>query len=157
MTTWAVLWRGTLFALLWWALAEGRADSWGMGAASIALAIAASLYLWPPGHNRLSFVGLMAFCGFFLIQSVKGGVQVAAMALRPRLAISPAMLELPLTLPAGLARVILVNTLNLLPGTVSMRIEQDTLRLHVMDEHWPIKQEVRAVEARIARMLGVAP
>lgn len=153
----AILLRGLLFVLFWWALAEGRADSWGVGMVSIALAVAASLYFWPPGQNRISITGLLAFIGFFLVQSVLGSVQVAVIALRPRLDIAPAMLELPLSLPPGLARVALINTLNLLPGTFSMRIDRDTLYLHVLDERWPIAEKVREVEVRIARMLETAP
>ena len=34
----AVLWRGALFALLWWALTDGRPGSWGVGGISVALA-----------------------------------------------------------------------------------------------------------------------
>ncbi|MDP2256721.1 MAG: Na+/H+ antiporter subunit E [Polaromonas sp.] len=157
MRTQAIVRRGLTFALIWWVLAQGRTDSWGVGMVSIALAVAASLHLLPPERSRLSITGLLGFAGFFLVHSVKGGIQVAAMALRPKLDLAPLMLDLPLTLPPGLARVILVNTLNLLPGTVTVRIDQATLRLHVLDQRRPIAKEVREVEARIARMLGIAP
>jgi multicomponent Na+:H+ antiporter subunit E len=145
--------RGLALSLIWWILAEGRADSWAVGIPSIGLALVASLYLSPPGNNTLSMVGLFSFIGFFLQQSIKAGFQVARMTLQPRLDLSPALLEFKLTLPEGMARVLLVNTLNLLPGTLSVRIERDVLRLHVLDQHQPIEQEVRATEMRIARML----
>ena len=152
----AVLWRGALFAVLWWVLAEGRADSWGVGGVSVILALAASLVLLPPAKGRFSPLGLAAFVGFFLVQSVKGGIQVAAMALRPRLDLAPAMVDLPIALPPGPARVMLVNTLSLLPGTLSVRIEGDRLRLHVLDRRLPIMEELRAAEAAIARIRGPA-
>lgn len=152
-----VLFRAILFALAWWALAEGRADSWGLGAVSVALALAASLRLAPPGTGRLSPMGLLSFAGFFLVQSARGGLQVAARAFRPRMDLAPALLELPVTLPAGTPRVLLVNTLNLLPGTVSVRLAADRLRLHVLDARLPIAEEVRETEARIARMWRTGP
>lgn len=152
----AVLWRGALFAALWWVLAGGRADSWGVGGVSVILALAASLVLMPPGKGRFSPLGLAAFVGFFLVQSVKGGIQVAAMALRPRLDLAPAMVDLPIALPPGPARVMLVNTLSLLPGTLSVDIEGDRLRLHVLDRRLPLVEELRAVEAAIARIRGPA-
>lgn len=153
----AFLARGLAFALLWWVLTEGRSDSWGVGLVSVALATFASLWLWPSsGAGRLSIVGLFGFASFFLIESVKGGVQVAAMALRPRLDLEPALVEVPLTLPPGSATVLLVNTLSLLPGTLSVRIEGNRLRMHVLDARLPVLDAVRAAEARIARLFRVA-
>lgn len=142
--------RAAGYALLWWVLSEGRADGWGVGLVSVGLALAASLHLAPPGTGRPSPAGLLAFAGFFLAQSVKGGVQVAARALRPRMDLAPALVEVPVTLPEGLPRVLLVNTLNLLPGTVSVHLSGDRLRLHALVARLPLAEEVRRVEARIA-------
>jgi len=158
----AIFLRGLTFALIWWALAEGRPDSWGVGVVSIGLALFASLRLSPPrggalGVGGISVSGLLGFIGFFILQSVRGGIQVAARALRPGMDLSPALLELPLHLPPGPLRVALVYTLNLLPGTVSVMIVDDTLRLHVFDRRMPIEAELRAVEARIARIAPAAP
>lgn len=150
----AILFRGAAFALAWWVLAEGRAESWGVGAVSVAAALAASLYLVRPGSHRLSPAGLLGFAAFFLVQSFKGGLQVAVRAFSPRMDLAPALLEVPVTLPEGLPRVVLVNTLNLLPGTVSVRLDGDRLCLHVLDARWPVAQEVGETEAHIARMLG---
>lgn len=152
----AMLLRGLAFALIWWALAEGRPDSWGVGTVSIGLAMFASLRFSPPGGGRLSASGLLAFIGFFIVQSVCGGVLVAARALRPGMDLSPALLEFPLHLPPGPLRVALVYTLNLLPGTISVMIVEDTLHLHVFDRRMPIEAELRAVEARIAQTVRQA-
>jgi multicomponent Na+:H+ antiporter subunit E len=152
----AILLRGTAFALAWWVLAEGRADSWGVGAVSVAAALAASLYLAPPGTGRVSPAGLLGFAGFFLAQSCKGGFQVAVRAFRPAMDLAPALMEVPVTLPEGLPRVLLVNTLNLLPGTVSVGLAGDRLRLHVLDARQPIVEEVRETEAHIARLWRTA-
>jgi multicomponent Na+:H+ antiporter subunit E len=161
----AILLRGLAFALIWWALAEGQSDSWGVGSVSIGLALFASLRLSPPGgggrgggapdHGGLSLFGLLGFIGFFIVQSVRGGVQVAARALRPKMDLAPSLLEFPLHLPPGPPRVLLVYTLNLLPGTISVMIVDDILRLHVFDRRMPIEAELRAVEARIARIAPV--
>lgn len=147
--------RAAMFAVLWWILAEGNFVAWGVGLVSIILALAASLILLPPSSSRLSLTGLAGFLNFFLVQSLKGGVQVAVMALRPRLDLRPGMLKIPLYLPEGVGRVILVNTLNLLPGTLSVSLTTDSLRLHMLDERRPIEVQVRDVEARIAHMLGL--
>lgn len=148
--------RGLAFAALWWVLAEGRADTWGVGAAAIAAAAAASLLLLPPGRSRFSPAGAAAFAGFFLSRSLQGGLQVARQALRPRPDLAPALLELPLALPPGPATVLLAYTLNLLPGTLSVEIAHPTLRLHVLDARLDIAGEVREAESHIARMLGIS-
>lgn len=149
------VWRAIIFAALWWILAEGNFVAWGVGLVSVILALVASLILFPPGPSRPSLTGLAGFLGFFLVQSVRGGVQVALMALRPHLDLRPAVLEIPIRLPEGCARVLLANTLNLLPGTLSAGLEGRHLRMHVLDERSPIETGVRETEAHISRMLSL--
>lgn len=38
-----------------------------------------------------------------------------------------------------------VNTLNLLPGTLAVELEEETLHLHVLDTRQPIAEEVAAL------------
>lgn len=151
----AFLWRGALFALLWWALTDGRPDSWGVGGVAVAFATAASLRLLPPVPTYVSRIGLLRFLIFFVRESLRGGVQVAWFALRPRLALKPGIHEVELRLPAGLSRVLLADTLSLLPGTLSVELDGDRLCLHVLDATAPIEAEVRTAETRLAQMLGL--
>lgn len=151
----AVLWRGALFALLWWALTDGRPGSWGVGGVGVALATAASLTLLPPVETYVSRIGLLRFLVFFAIQSLRGGAQVAWFALRPRLALKPGFHEVTLRLPEGIGRVLLANTLSLLPGSLSVELDGDRLCLHVLDETSPTDAEVRVAETRLAEMLGL--
>ncbi|MBS3935828.1 MAG: Na+/H+ antiporter subunit E [Sulfuritalea sp.] len=150
-----VLRRTLAFALLWWVLVEGSSVSWGIGLASVGLATFASLRLWPPAHWRISYAGVAAFAGWFLLESAKGAVQVAALAFQRRPDLAPRIIEISLALPAGAATVLIVNVLNLLPGTMCTDVEGKILRVHVLDGRLPVVEEVRAAEARIARMLGV--
>ena len=151
----AVLWRSALFALLWWALTDGRADSWGVGAVSILAAVILSLRLLPPVPTYVSRIGLLRFVIFFFDQSLRGGIQVAWFALRPRLALRPGIHEILLHLPEGIGRVLLTNTLSLLPGTLSVGLEGNRLCLHVLDEQAQAEAEVRRAEIRVAHMLGL--
>lgn len=157
MTARAVLQRGLALAALWWVLAEGRADSWGVGIVSVVLALMASLWLSPPGAGRVSIGALLHFAGFFLLQSVRSGAIVAGMALRPRLDLAPTLLEIPVKLPPGPARVLLIYTLSLLPGTLNVRLDDDMLRLHVLDMRLPVEVEIEAAQQHISRLLRAAP
>ena len=112
---------------------RSRRQLGGGRGASFGLALAASLRLLPPAQARLSPLRLAAFVGFFIVQSVKGGIQVAVMALRPRLDPAPAMVDPDIALPPGTARVLRANTRAVLPGTLSVRDHGDRLRLQVLD------------------------
>jgi multicomponent Na+:H+ antiporter subunit E len=148
--------RAALFVAVWWVLTDGRVEAWGVGAVSVTLALLLSLKLMPPSGAGFSLIGLAGFLVFFLLRSVKGGVQVARIALRPRLDLRPDVLEIPVRLPAGAAQVMLAGTLGLLPGTLAVAIDANLLQLHVLDRRLPAEAEVRAIEKRIARLLGVA-
>lgn len=152
--------RGLLFSSLWWVLAEANADGWGLGALAVVASTLTSLWLSPPpspNHQpRLVASALPAFIAFFLWNSIRGGLQVARLALRPRLDLAPMMLELSLALPPGAARMLMLNTLGLMPGTVGVRLDDARLRLHVLDARLPVAEEARKLETLIARLFGVA-
>jgi multicomponent Na+:H+ antiporter subunit E len=151
----SLLLRCILFAVLWWVLAEGRLDGWWLGAIAVAAATWASAVLMPPAAHRLRLVQVPGFVWFFLKNSVRGGFQVAMMALRGRAALQPEVLELQLSLPAGSLRVFLTNVIALMPGTLSVELADNRLRLHVLDERLSYTDEVDELEARIRALFGV--
>jgi multicomponent Na+:H+ antiporter subunit E len=66
--------------------------------------------------------------------------------------ITPELIEYPLRLPPGLPRVILVNTVSLLPGTLSAELVGQVLRVHVLDSLGDFLAELEALEKRVRRM-----
>ena len=85
----ALLLRALIFALIWWALTEGRADGWGMGLVFVALAVAASLRVWPPGPHRLSPTGLLRYAGFFHLAAARQEALQRLQALADDLGLRP--------------------------------------------------------------------
>jgi multicomponent Na+:H+ antiporter subunit E len=86
---------------------------------------------------------------------VRGGIDVAARALSPRVRISPAIIDYPLRVPAGPARNLLAGTLNLMPGTLSVEIAGDRLRIHTLAASHPeLARQAAGLEQRIAHALG---
>ena len=150
----AMVLRSSLFALFWWVLAEGRQDGWMLGAVAVALATWISLKLLPPAAFPLRLARLPGFVAFFVLNSVRGGLQVAGMAWRGPASLQPALIELPLGLPPGAPRILLVNALSLMPGTLGVEMSDTLLRLHVLDRRLPVLDEARALEARIAHLFG---
>lgn len=152
-----ILYRGLLLALLWWVLAEGRTVNWGLGVAAVLAALAASLYLLPPAGRRLSFAGLLGYLAFFAHKSLQGALQVSLQALRGRDSLRPAILEWHLSLPPGLPRVLMLNSLSLMPGTVGVELDDDLLRVHVLDERLSLDADVEKLQMHIARLFGAHP
>ena len=146
--------RALLFSLLWWALTDGTAGSWWIGAPAVAGAVIISVTLVPP--LGLVWREVMGFVPFFLWHSLKGGVDVAWRAFHPRLPITPELIEYPLRLPPGLPRVILVNTVSLLPGTLSAELGGQVLKVHVLDSLGDFLAELEALEQRVGCMFRSA-
>lgn len=145
--------RAGAFGLLWWVLAEGRLETWGLGIVAVAAATWASVRLWPPTLFRLNLAALPGFLAFFLVNSMRGGWQVAGMAWRGQAALRPALVELPIALPPGAPRLLITALLGLMPGTLGVELVADRLRLHVLHADLPVAAEARALEERILRLL----
>jgi multicomponent Na+:H+ antiporter subunit E len=148
-------WRSILLVLLWGILTDGQPDSWIVGLVSVVIALTASLILLPSSLHGFSLTGLASFLVFFLGQSLKGGIQVALIALRPRLDLHPVVQLIHPRLPKGISRIILVATLNLLPGSLCISLSSENIRLHILDGRRSVEPEVRNVELHIACMLGL--
>lgn len=150
----AVVSRALLFSLLWWALTDGMVGAWWIGAPAVAGAVIISVMLVPP--SGLVWREVMGFIPFFLWHSLRGGVDVAWRAFHPRMPISPELIEYPLRLPPGLPRVILVNTVSLLPGTLSAELAGRVLKVHVLDNPGDLPDELEALEQRVGCMFSSA-
>lgn len=147
--------RTLAFAALWWAVTESAGPGWPAGAAAVLAAVVASFLMIPPLEVRWRLGGILRFIPFFLQQSIRGGVDVAWRALHPRLPILPAIIEHRMTIPEGLPRVVLVNTLSLLPGTVAARTDGDRLTVHLLDSRLSSRERTEALEERVADVFGI--
>ena len=125
--------RALIFMLVWWALAEGSLDRWPFALAMVALATFLSLALLPPPPWRLRWQALPAFVLFFFHQALLGGFDVAWRALHPQLPIKPGFSHHPLQPKPLAARLLLAWTVSLLPGTLSVEIEPDSLEVHSLN------------------------
>jgi multicomponent Na+:H+ antiporter subunit E len=145
--------RATLFALMWWVLTDGAMDSWLVGAPVVLFATRVSVVLLP--SFSWSLTGMARFVPFFLWRSLYGGVDVARRAMHPRLPISPGLFDHRWRLPPGLPRVFMANTVSLLPGTLSAELDEEHLRVHVLDRTGAFASELILIEARVARLFNV--
>lgn len=142
--------RGLLFSLMWWMLTDGDVSSWWIGAPGVSFAVVVSVVLLPP--VRLVWRQVLGFVPIFLRCSVQGGADVARRAFYPRMPIDPALIDYRLRLPPGLPRVILINTVSVLPGTLIVDQEGQILKVHVLDGSGKFMTELKALEHSVARM-----
>ena len=152
----ALVLRLLLAAFCWWLISEGRVDSWVVGVPAVLAAVAFSFYLQPPSQYRLSLPGILAFWWFFTRQSLVAGMDVAKRILSPEMPIQPGEVTLELHLPEGAPRWLLAMTLSLLPGTLSVRLEEKSLVLHCLDIGEPVEVEVLNAERRVAAVFGLS-
>jgi multicomponent Na+:H+ antiporter subunit E len=114
----------------------------------------ASLALVPAGGWRWTVHGFLRFAPYFIVQSVRGGADVARRAFSRGPDLRPGYVDFRYTLPPGAPRVFMLGTMSLLPGTLSTRLRGDVLRVHVLDVEWPMEARLRELEARVAELYG---
>lgn len=93
----------------------------------------------------------MRFAAVFLTESLKGGVDVAARVLRPRVPIAPALIDYETSLLGETqARAFFVLCVSLLPGTLVASIEDDRIIVHALDAGEQVPQDLVRLEKIIA-------
>jgi multicomponent Na+:H+ antiporter subunit E len=97
---------------------------------------------------------MLRFVPYFLIESVRGGVDVASRVMRPRLRIAPGISTYDLRLTSVNARVFFLDSVSLLPGTLSADLRGARLYVHALDINDDIDAALRRLEAQIADLFG---
>ena len=103
----------------------------------------------------MSARGLLEFIVYFLWQAVVGGWDVARRALGPRSQVQPGFVAYCMRLPEGLPRAVFLNTLSLLPGTLSTDVQGVKMHMHVIDVDAHSPEHIKELEDRVARLFGV--
>ena len=85
-------------------------------------------------YRHISVKAALKLCLWFLLYSLKGGVQVALFALRPKLRLEPFVYRHSVKADNPFSITMLANLYSLMPGTVSMGYDQGILSLHILDK-----------------------
>lgn len=139
-------------ALIWAILTDFRADALVFGLPAV-VAGAALVFLIPvsPGW-RLSPRHALSFAVWFSVQSVRGAVDVALRAFAPSLPLRPGFRTYTPSLPKGAPRIMFLNTITLLPGTMSAELLGDAVCVHMLDTTADLEADLRELEARVAAL-----
>lgn len=138
-------------------MSGGSADSWLVGAPAVILALLSIRVLGRVPAFRLSFWGGLKFILYFGKQSILSGFDVAWRSVQPCCPLRPGFIHYPFRLSSDVSRLFLVNTISLLPGTLSVDLQRDGVLVHVLDENSPNVSNLRTLEDKVAAMFGEKP
>ncbi len=146
--------RGALFLAFWVALIGLAAADFAVGVVAAAAATWTSLYLQPPGRERVNLGALCRFFPRFLGQSLLAGWDVARRAFDPRLPLRPGFISFAVVHPPGHLRNTFSTITSLLPGAVPCGDEDGSLVYHCLDVGQPVAQQLALEEKVLAQALG---
>lgn len=148
-------WSVLVLGALWVLLTDLRTDALAFGVPAV-LAGASLVFVLPPARRwRLSPGGLVIFVAWFAVQSVRGAWDVALRALSPQMRLRPGFRRYTPNLPPGTARIVFLNTITLLPGTLAVEVEDDSVIVHMLDTRADLKAELGVLEARVAALFAL--
>ncbi|WP_018953584.1 Na+/H+ antiporter subunit E [Thioalkalivibrio sulfidiphilus] len=149
--------RLTVYAFLWWVLSGGSAASWAWGLPAILLA--ALFNPFPPERGVIWHpTALLAFVPVFVVFSLRGALDVAWRALHPRRPLLPTLVDYPWALlPPGRGRVFLANLINLMPGTLCVRITEHSMTVHVLSHPARTMAALQRLEGVVYRLFASDP
>ncbi len=147
-----LLWVMMFFAL-WLLLAGFRGWLFAIPAALGGAAVAVYLALPLP---QLHWRRLPRCLGFFAVQLVLGGWDVARRALHPRLPLAPGWVSYRFTSTNPRVRLLLSAVVGLLPGTLASHCDDQQMTIHALDQHSDWEPVIARLELLLDRLL-IAP
>ena len=85
-------------------------------------------------------------------ESLRGGIDVARRVLSPRLDVAPGFLTYRTRLSGPQARLLFVNSVSLLPGTLAADLQDDRLTIHALDSDAEFAEDLARLETAVARV-----
>lgn len=83
--------------------------------------------------NPKAILYTLLYLFLFLVELIKSNLDVAYRVISPSLPINPGIVEVKTRLNSKMGRMILANSITLTPGTLTVGIHEDTLRIHWID------------------------
>ncbi len=145
-----------------WFLLNGKYDLVTLGIGSlvslfISLVICKKCEIF--SEMNFSPKGIMYFFAYifvFLIELVKSNLDIAMIVLSPSLPIKPGIVEVETKLKSKLGRMVLANSITLTPGTLTVKIENDTFFIHCVNiTHTDVEGATKDIVKKFEKYLEV--
>ncbi|MEC4089410.1 Na+/H+ antiporter subunit E [Pseudoalteromonas rubra] len=159
--------RALIFSALWLLLTKGAWSSWVIGIVVVPVSVWMSMRLFnDTSHNtarsngkvvtgQFHYVRLLRLLPYFLLNSLKGGIQTARLAFARRVSMQPGTVLYPLRLPPGHAQLWFIHLISLLPGTLSAQLRGDSLLVHMLEVTEGNYMDVIDCEQKIAYLFDL--
>lgn len=129
-----------ILLFIFWILLSGHLSPLllALGAASVALTVFLSHRMDVIDHESYPLHLSSRFPGFFIyifIEIVKANIDVIKRILSPGVTpVSPQIIDIPQSQETNLGAVIYANSITLTPGTVTIELSRDILKVHALSE-----------------------
>ncbi|MCG7535097.1 Na+/H+ antiporter subunit E [Pseudoalteromonas sp. OOF1S-7] len=158
--------RAVIFSALWLLLTKGAWSSWLIGIVVVPVSVWMSMRLFnsspsTAGRNVRSVTGqlhydrLLRLLPYFLLNSLKGGIQTARLAFSRRIEMRPGTVAYSVRLPSGYTQLWFIHLISLLPGTLSARLEGGQLLIHMLEVNESNYRDVIDCEQKIAYLFDL--
>jgi len=154
----SAMWTSALLAV-WLILTAGDLTSLIIAVPFIALAI----LLQPVAANRcekssllVNISGLLQFAWFFILESLRGGVDVSRRVLAAETRVDPVFYDYSMQLQRPHAQQLFISSISLLPGTLCADMNNNQLRIHTLDQQMDTTQGIRRLESLVGKIFGEA-
>lgn len=154
----SAIWTLALLAA-WLILTAGDLASLIIAVPFIALAI----LLQPAPGNRsdkssllVNISGLAQFTWFFILESLRGGIDVSRRVLAPETRVDPVFYDYSMQLQIPHAQQLFISSISLLPGTLCADMNNNQLRIHTLDQQMDTTQGIRRLESLVGKIFGEA-
>ena len=109
------------------------------------------------GSNlQVNILKVPKFIGFFLYQSIKGGIDTARRVCSVNMHLQAEFLHYPIKhLPSGLPMNLFMNVVSLLPGSVSVIREPNSVLVHVLAVTHSTINDIYQCEVIISELFGI--
>jgi multicomponent Na+:H+ antiporter subunit E len=154
MRAFSIVWRLVLFSAIWVVLAGADPSSAIIAVPTVLAATWASWRLAGTPGTRLSPWGAVRFVPYFFYESIRGGLDVAARVLGPRVRVDPGFHDYRLNLSNPGARVFFVDLVSLLPGTLSADLRGAVVTIHALDRGTDMAGDLSLLERRVGALFA---
>jgi multicomponent Na+:H+ antiporter subunit E len=150
--------RIALFSVFWMLLTGWQPSSWGVGAVFVIMSSSLSLFLTDKQQQTKNWIinptKSISFLFYFFEQSLRGGWDIAKLALIPQSKLSPGVITYHTDLVTESQIFTLMQILSLLPGTVSAHRQDCEITIHVLNLNAFDRTEIDDCQLRVSELLG---